>query len=128
MSRKSGLETLKALKDWDFEDRDSPTPEDDARQQSEADDIMTQRWLAGCAKPSRYTFTEAQRLLRASECVYDDSGKIAWLQKAGYTRVCVKGSERRVPLDCADIKHVRAMYGTELSEVRKVVYPGLYRK
>ena len=120
MSKKNRLEDIGELK-LNF---DNPTHEETLEHQRMADEIVLQRELVARypeqfdSKPSRYSLVEAKRLLHAADNVYDDSTRMQWLRLAGYTRVCVKGSERRVPLDCADIRNVRAMYKTELAEVQ----------
>lgn len=105
---------------------DDPTHEETLEQQRMADAILFERELRARYpehfQSGRYSLREASQLMHSAGYVRQNDlpAQIRWLRSAGYNKVCVKGISRRVPLEDADPRHVKAMYNTELGEVRKI--------
>jgi hypothetical protein len=118
---------------------DNPSNEVTLEQQQAAQDIETLRDYAsrypgefGITKQPRYGLEHARFLLGFSQNVGKDIGaQVNWLKRAGKRKVRVAGDSKLVQLDLAIPeyeRYVRAMYKTELGEVRRIVLAASYAR
>lgn len=109
---------LTSLSGRDLSDTDlfNPTPEEDARQRREADNISFELFMSEMAK--EHDIQNAKYLLGRIIYVGSDKQRRAWLKDAGYLGVHVSGKSEAVPIDFAPSDNIYAMYSREVKRLR----------